>query len=58
DYVRFLPSQEAVEIREGSHLPPQLPLLKSRHWLAIDEAEAWRLELQQDAGYHCSEPLF
>ncbi len=58
DYVRFLPSQEAVEIREGSHLPPQMPLLKSRRWLAIEEAEARRLELQQDAGYHCSEPLF
>jgi hypothetical protein len=58
DYVRFLPSHEAVEIREGSHLPPQMPLLKRRHWLAIEEAEARRLELQQDAGYHCSEPLF
>lgn len=58
DYVRFLPSQETVEIREGSHLPPQMPLLKCRHWLAAEEAEARRRHLQQEAGYHRSEPLF
>ncbi|MFY8147619.1 MAG: hypothetical protein ACOVNL_00190 [Prochlorococcaceae cyanobacterium] len=58
DYVSFLPSQGAVEMREGSHLPPQMPLLKRRHRLPMAEAEAWRLRLQQEAGYHCSEPLF
>ncbi len=58
DYVRFLPSQETVEVREGSHLPPQMPLLKRRHWLAAEEAEARRRQLQQEAGYRCSEPLF
>jgi hypothetical protein len=35
-----------------------MPLLKSRHWLAVDEAEARRLQLQQEAGYRCSDPLF
>jgi hypothetical protein len=58
DYVRFLPCQGTVEIREGSHLPPQMPLLKHRKWLAADEAEARRRQLQQEGGYRCSEPLF
>jgi hypothetical protein len=63
DYVSFLPAQGApesamVEIREGSHLPPQMPLLKRRQRLAAEEAEACRRHLQQEAGYHRSEPLF
>jgi hypothetical protein len=47
-----------VEIREGSHLPPQMPLLKRRHRLAAEEADACRRRLQQEAGYRHSEPLF
>ena len=58
DYVRFLPSQEAVEVREGSHLPPQMPLLKRRQWLPLKEAEDSRRHLQQEGGFRCSEPLF
>lgn len=63
DYVSFLPAQGVhgpamVEIREGSHLPPQMPLLKRRQRLAAAEAEACRRHLQQEAGYHRSEPLF
>jgi hypothetical protein len=58
DYVNFLPAQGAVEMREGSHLPPQMPLLKHRQRLPLDEAEAWRRRLQQESGYQCSDPLF
>jgi hypothetical protein len=58
DYVRFLPAQEEVEVREGSHLPPQMPLLKRRQWVLLAEAEARSLHLQQEGGYRCSEPLF
>jgi hypothetical protein len=63
DYVSFLPAQgvpgcSMVEIREGSHLPPQMPLLKRRHRLAAEEADACRRRLQQEAGYRHSEPLF
>jgi len=63
DYVSFLPGQgpieaATVEMREGSHLPPQLPLLKRRSRLGIHEAEACRRRLQQEAGYQRSEPLF
>lgn len=63
DYVRFVPfagvaGSPLVEIREGSHLPPQMPLLKSRRRLAPAEAEACRRHLQQEAGYRRSDPLF
>jgi hypothetical protein len=63
DYVSFMPAPPGpdtplVEIREGSHLPPQMPLLKSRRRLAAAEAEACRRHLQQEAGFHHSEPLF
>ena len=63
DYVSFDPVSNgstpgAVEMREGSHLPPQMPLLKRRHRLDRAEAERRRLQLQQEAGFRCSEPLF
>ncbi|MBM5797447.1 MAG: DUF1651 domain-containing protein [Cyanobacteria bacterium K_Offshore_0m_m2_072] len=63
DYVNFIPSQPTgtqatVEMREGSHLPPQMPLLKRRHRLPAEEAERCRLQLQQSGGYRRSEPLF
>ena len=63
DYVRFLPSaghgdSAEVEVREGSHLPPQMPLLKRRLRLPAAEAEACRRHLQQEGGYRRSEPLF
>jgi hypothetical protein len=47
-----------VEMREGSHLPPQMPLLKRRHQLDLAEAERCRQRLQQEGGFRCSEPLF
>jgi len=58
DYVNFVASHGVVEIREGSHLPPQMPLLKRRQWVQLAEAEARSLHLQQEGGYRCSEPLF
>jgi hypothetical protein len=45
-------------MREGSHLPPQMPLLKRRHHLPREEAERCRQQLQQNDGYRFSEPLF
>ena len=63
DYVNFVPTQAngasaTVEMREGSHLPPQMPLLKRRHRLPLEEAERCRVRLQQNDGFHCSDPLF
>ena len=63
DYVSFLPAQgpigvSTVEMREGSHLPPQLPLLKHRKRLRPEEAERCRRRLQLEGGFRCSDPLF
>ncbi|MEB3326384.1 MAG: DUF1651 domain-containing protein [Synechococcus sp.] len=63
DYVSFLPTSGpigvfTVEMREGSHMPPQLPLLKHRKRLPAHEAERCCRKLQQEAGFQCSEPLF
>jgi hypothetical protein len=61
DYVSFVPGAGhpgSVEMREGSHMPPQMPLLKRRCWLRTEEAEQQRRRLQQEAGYRHSEPLF
>jgi len=58
DYVNFVPDHGAIEMREGSHLPPQMPLLKRRRRLAAEEAEICHRHLQQEAGFRHSEPLF
>ncbi|MBU6249733.1 MAG: DUF1651 domain-containing protein [Cyanobacteria bacterium REEB417] len=63
DYVNFVPSPGVggsftVEMREGSHLPPQMPLLKRRHRLPLEEAEQCRQRLQQKDGFRTCEPLF
>jgi hypothetical protein len=65
DYVSFQsqPGVEptglsSVEMREGSHLPPQMPLLKRRHRLDPAEAERQRQRLQREGGFRCSKPLF
>ena len=51
-------SEATIEMREGCHLPPQMPLLKRRLWLPLEEAEAQRLRFQEEGGYRRSEPLF
>ena len=38
DYVCFRAQQGAVEILEGSHLPPQMPLIKTR--ISLGSAQA------------------
>lgn len=68
DYVSFLPAQGphdstaldaiTVEMREGSHLPPQLPLLKHRKRLGAEEAESCSRRLQLESGFLSCEPLF
>jgi hypothetical protein len=61
DYVNFQldpGSSDRVEVREGSHLPPQMPLLKRRRRLLPHEAEACRRKLLLEAGYRRSDPLF
>lgn len=58
DFVSFATSTDRVEMWEGSHLPPQMPLLKRRSWLPQAEAERQCLRLQREAGFRRSEPLF
>ena len=61
DYVNFQldpGSSDRVEVREGSHLPPQMPLLKRRCHLPAEEAELCRSRLQKEAGFRHSDPLF
>lgn len=58
DYVNFVRGLTEVEMLEGSHLPPQMPLIKRRCRLRLDEAERCRQQLQQSGGYHSSDPLF
>jgi hypothetical protein len=56
--VNFVPGGGDVEMREGSHLPPQMPLLKRRCRMHSDEAERQRRQLQLEGGFRHSEPLF
>lgn len=58
DAIADAPGDAKIEMREGCHLPPQMPLLKRRLWLPLEEAEAQRLRLQEEGGYRRSEPLF
>jgi hypothetical protein len=61
DYVRLRSTQEGTEEPlewiEGSHLPPQLPLLKRRCWVTADTAEHRRDYLMAH-GYQLAEPVF
>ncbi|WP_036915074.1 MULTISPECIES: hypothetical protein [unclassified Prochlorococcus] len=47
-----------VEMLVGSHLPPQMPLLKSRQWMGRQEALVCCKQLQSSHGYCHGAPLF
>ena len=46
-----------VEWIEGSHLPPQMPLLKKRLWFSAELAQRRQLQLQA-SGFEPSQPVF
>ncbi|MFM9041804.1 MAG: hypothetical protein ACKOHJ_06120 [Vulcanococcus sp.] len=56
--MNFVRGLTEVEMLEGSHLPPQMPLIKRRCRLRLEDAERCRQQLQQSGGYHSSDPLF
>lgn len=58
DYVCFRADQEAVEILEGYHLPPQMPLLKTRCSLGSVQANHRRMHLEKSLGYRHGPPVF
>lgn len=58
DYVCFRALQGAVEILEGYHLPPQMPLLKTRISLGLAQARHRQEHLEHCLGYRHGPPVF
>ncbi|MFL0781961.1 MAG: hypothetical protein AB8E74_08260, partial [Prochlorococcus sp.] len=58
EYVCFRDQRGQVEMLEGFHLPPQMPLVKRRQWLEQAEASLCRDHLQRSLGYQHGAPLF
>lgn len=58
DYVWFRPGQDRVEVVEGYHLPPQMPLIKRRKWLDSAEVPHCRSQLEKVQGFKHGQPLF
>ena len=58
DYVCFRAQQGAVEILEGSHLPPQMPLIKTRISLGSAQARDRRDHFEQCIGFRHGPPVF
>ncbi|QNJ31599.1 hypothetical protein SynPROS91_01223 [Synechococcus sp. PROS-9-1] len=54
----FRPGQDRVEVVEGYHLPPQMPLIKRRKWLDSAEVPHCRLQLEKVQGFKHGQPLF
>ena len=57
DYVCFRAQQGAVEILEGSHLPPQMPLIKTRISLGSAQARDRRNHFEQCLGFRHGPPV-
>jgi hypothetical protein len=64
DYVRLrlsgtttADSRGSIEWIEGSHLPPQMPLLKRRLWVSAELAQHRQQQLQA-CGFEPSQPVF
>ncbi|MCP4972728.1 MAG: hypothetical protein GY914_03500 [Prochlorococcus sp.] len=58
EYVCFRDKRKNVEMLEGYHLPPQMPLVKSRQLMAKPEALRCRNHLECSLGYRHGDPLF
>ena len=58
EYVCFRPTRESVEMLEGFHLPPQMPLIKKRRWLNRSEAQSCRQNLERSEGFRHGSALF
>jgi hypothetical protein len=59
DYICFRhPTQGRIELLEGHHFPPQMPLLKHRSWIGSDQLSDCRRDYEQRQGYRHGPPLF
>ena len=57
-YFCFRNVQGGVEILEGYHLPPQMPLIKTRLSLGVSQALKRRAHLEECLGYRHSPAVF
>ena len=58
EYVCFRGDDESVEMLEGYHFPPQMPLIKRRSWMNRMDALSCRSRLQRSEGFRHGAPLF
>ena len=58
DYVCFRDHCDHVEVLEGYHLPPQMPLIKRRRWMNRSEALSCRHRLESSEGFQLGKALF
>lgn len=58
DYVCFRDCRDRVEVLEGYHLPPQMPLIKHRQFLLSTEVPGFRHRCERQQGFRHGPPLF
>ena len=58
DYVCFRDCRDRVEVLEGYHLPPQMPLIKHRQLLLSAEVPGFRHRFERQQGFRHGPPLF
>jgi hypothetical protein len=58
DYVCFRDCRDRVEVLEGYHLPPQMPLIKHRQFLLSTEVPGFRHRFERQQGFRHGPPLF
>lgn len=58
DYVCFRDCSDRVEVLEGYHLPPQMPLIKHRQFLPSADVPGCRSRFERQQGFRHGPPLF
>ena len=58
DYVCFRNHRDHVEVLEGYHLPPQMPLIKHRQVLLSSDVPSFRHRFERQHGFRHGPPLF
>ena len=58
DYVCFRDHRDHVEVLEGYHQPPQMPLIKHRRVLLNADVPRFRHRFERQQGFRHGPPLF
>ena len=58
DYICFRDHLDHVEVLEGYHLPPQMPLIKHRQLLLSSDVPRCRHRFERQQGFRHGPPLF